>query len=209
MVPPASQPTVTIDDYLPVGVPGEPIPVLLLVKDTNPAAQSAAFTYNISFGDGPTKAVTAPSPLLLNHVYTYAGTFTVSVTATDEYGHVSAIATAKITIVPVYLSVDPFNSSQTALLIGGTSGNDTISLTASGKNGIDVTLDGVNEGVFSTSGPVIVFGQGGKDTVKEASGMKNTVYLLESATADNVETDFDDEAIQWAGFKGAVEILNA
>ena len=133
----------------------------------------------------------------------------MSVTATDQYGHASTIATAKITIVPVYLSVDPFNSSQTALLIGGTSGNDTVNLTASGKNGIDVTLDGVNEGVFTTSGPVIVFGQGGKDTVKEASGMKNAVYLPKARTADNIETDFDDEAIQWAGFKGAVEILNA
>ena len=52
------------------------------------------------------------------------------------------------------------------------------------------------------------FGQGGKDTVRE-SGLKNPLYVLQSPTADNVGSDFDEEAIKWAGLKAAVEILNA
>jgi len=205
---PASQPTVKIENFLPVGVPGEPIPLLLLVSDTNSAAQSAAFNFNISFGDGTTRTVTSRSPLLVDHVYTHPGTFTVSVTATDEYGHTSTVATATVKIISVFLGTDPFNPDQTALFVGGTTGNDTVGFAASGKNGIDVTLDGVNEGVFSTNGPLIVFGQGGKDVVKKGSGLKNPVYLLGSTTADNIETDLDNEALQWAGLKAAMEILN-
>ena len=113
-------------------------------------------------------------------MYTHPGTYTVSVTATDEYGHTSAVATAEIRIISIFVGGNPLNTRQTALLIGGTTGNDTISLTPSGKNGIDVTLDGVNEGIFSSNGPVIVFGQGGKETVKESSGLKDPVYLLGS-----------------------------
>jgi len=56
---------------------------------------------------------------------------------------------------------------------------------------------------------VIVMGQGSTDILNKASGVKNTVDLLESPTADNLETDLDNEAIQWAGLTAAVEILNA
>jgi hypothetical protein len=38
--------------------------------------------------------------------------------------------------------------------------------------------------------------------------MRNQDYLLESSTADNIQTDLDNEAIQWAGLSAAVEILN-
>jgi hypothetical protein len=40
-------------------------------------------------------------------------------------------------------------------------------------------------------------------------GLKNSVYYLPSPTADNIETDLDSEALQWAGLSAAMEILNA
>jgi hypothetical protein len=52
------------------------------------------------------------------------------------------------------------------------------------------------------------FGQGGKDTDKEGSGLKNTVDLLEIPNADSAETDLDNEAIQWAGLWAALKILD-
>jgi RHS repeat-associated protein len=208
VVVPASQPTVTIKTLFPVAVPGEPVPLVIGVSDTNAAAQAAAFTFAISFGDGKSATVSSKSPLVVNHVYTKSGTFTVSVTATDEFGHISSAATTTVKVVRVAVEVDPFNTRQTALLVGGTMGNDTVSFVASGKN-IAVTLNGVSEGVYSTSGPLIVFGQGGKDTVKEAAGLKNALDLLESPTAKNVEADMDAESIAWAGLTAAVEILNA
>ncbi len=100
-------------------------------------------------------------------------------TATDEFGHTSAPATVMINVVSVALETDPFNSNRTALFVGGTSGNDTVTFTASGKNGIAVTLNGVSEGVFNTSGPLIVMGLGGKDTAKKGSGVGNALDLAE------------------------------
>ncbi len=205
---PASQPTVTVKTPDTTSVPGEPVPLVIVVSDTNAAAQAASFSFTISFGDGTSTTTSSGSPLLVNHVYTRTGTFTVSVTATDEFGHKSAAATLTIKVVPVAVETNPFNTSQTALFVGGTTGNDTVSFAASGKS-ITVKLNGVSEGTFSTSGPLIIFGQGGKDTYSEGAGVTNAVDLLAGATADNVETDLDNEALQWAGLTAAVEILNA
>jgi hypothetical protein len=49
----------------------------------------------------------------------------------------------------------------------------------------------------------------GKDTVDEGSPLKNTGYLLKNPMTDNVVTDLDNEALQWAGLTAAIEILNA
>ena len=200
-------PTVTIGTPITTSVPGEPVPLVIRASDASSLAKLASFTYTISFGDGDTKTLSGPAVLLINHVYTKTGTFTVQVTATDEFGYTSAVAAETIKVVPVAVETDPFNSKLTALFVGGTSGNDTVKFAASGKNGIAVTLNGVSEGTYSTSGPLIVLGQGGSDTVSE-SGLSNPYYLIESLNTDNVETDLDDEALQWAGLSAAVEILN-
>jgi hypothetical protein len=118
-------------------------------------------------------------------------------------------ATANISVVPVALETNPFNANETALFVDGTSGNDTVQFAASGSNGIAVTLNGVREGTSATSGPLIVFGQGGRDVVDDSSSLKNQSYRLQSPSADNIETDLDDEAIQCAGLTAAMEILNA
>jgi PKD repeat protein len=208
VVVPASQPTVTVKTPLSVSVPGEPVPVVIEVSDTNPSAQGAAFTFAVSFGDGDSTTFSSKAPLIVNHVYTKTGSFTISVTATDEFGHASQAATTNISVVPLAVETDPFNSNLTALFVGGTSGNDTVKFVASGKSGIAVTLNGVSEGTYSTSGPQIVFGQGGRDVVDESSSLKNQSYLLESPSADNMESDLDYEALQWAGLTAAMEILN-
>ncbi len=208
VVVPASQPTVTIKTFVPLAVPGEPVPLLLLVSDTNASAQASAFTFTVSFGDGTSTKFSSTSPVLIDHVYTKTGTFTVSVTATDEYGHISTPATATIKVVSVAIETDPFNKNQTALFVG-TSGTETINFAASGASGISVTLNGASQGTYSTSGPILVFGQGGRDTVKKGAGVKNSLDLLQSPTADNVETDLNDEALKWAGLTAAMEILNA
>jgi len=199
---------VTIKTMLPTVVPGQPVPFALIVSDTNSVAQSASFTYSMAFGDGVTASFSGANQLLVNHVYTHIGTFTISVTATDEYGHTSTATITVINVVAAAVEIDPFSASKTALYVGGTSGNDTVNFAVSGQSSIAVTLNGVSEGVYSTSGPLIIFGQGGKDTDKKGAGLTNTVDLLESPNADSAETDLDKEAIQWAGLSAAVKILN-
>jgi hypothetical protein len=207
VVVPASQPTLTLKAMLTTVVPGQPVPLGLLVSDTNATAQAAKFTYSLTFGDGAKASPSAANQVLVNHVYTNTGTFTVNVTATDEFGHASTTSVV-INVVPVAVEVDPFSSTKTAIYVGGTSGNDTVNFALSGSSNIAVTLNGVNEGVYSTNGPLIIFGQGGKDTDKLGTGLKNTVYLLASPNTDSAETDLDKEAIQWAGLAAAVQILN-
>jgi hypothetical protein len=209
VVVPPSQPTVKLLAPLPLVVPGETVPLLILVSDTNAAAQAVAFNLTLSFGDGTTRNVTAKSPLLVNHIFTHPGTFSVQVKATDEFGHSSAPASVTIKVLLVTLEPFPLKKNETALFVGGTSGNDTVLFSAAGPGAITVTLDGVNQGVYSTTGPLIVFGQGGKDVVKESPGLKNTVDPLESPAADNLEADLDDQAIQWAGVSAAVNVLNS
>ncbi len=133
----------------------------------------------------------------------------MTVTAVDEFGNASSPVSVAIKVLLVTLEPFPLNTNKTALFVGGTTGNDTVVFAAAAKGGIAVTLDGVNEGVYTTTGPLIVFSGGGKDTVKESLTLKNTVALLESPTADNFETDLDKEAIQWAGLTAAVTIMNA
>jgi hypothetical protein len=61
----------------------------------------------------------------------------------------------------------------------------------------------------TTSGSVIFFGQGAKDVVNERSELRNRASVLHSPAADSIETDLNDEAIQWAGLTDAVDVLNA
>jgi hypothetical protein len=201
-------PTATIGTPVTTSVPGEPVPFVIRVSDTSSTAQSAQFGFSIAFGDGDTKTFTGTSPLLVNHEFTQTGTYVVQVTATDEFGNTSAVAKQTIVVASVAVETNPFNRTQTALFVGGTSGNDTVNFALSGKNGIAVTLDGKSEGTFTTSGPLIVFGQGGSDTIKESSALKNQSFLLPSMNADNIETDLDNEALQWAGLSAALAILN-
>ncbi len=67
------------------------------------------------------------SGLSVSHVFPAAGTFTVSVTATDFYGNTSA---------PVTVSVDILAGEQqgNTLAVGGGSGNDTYTFTPGAKN---------------------------------------------------------------------------
>ncbi len=206
---PASQPTVTVKTPLTTAVPGEPVPLVIEVSDTNSTAQAGAFSFAVSFGDGSSRTFSSKAPMIVNHVFTKTGTFTISVTATDEFGHASKTATTTVKVVQVAVETDPFNANETALLVGGTSGNDTVQFAASGSNSIAVTLNGAAEGTYATSGPLIVFGQGGRDVVRESPALSNPSFLLESSTADNIETDLDNEALQWAGLSAAMEILNA
>ncbi len=63
-----------------------------------------------------------------------------------------------IHVVSLFFGVNPFNPNQTALLIGEMPG-DTVNVTAAPGGGIAVTLNGVSQGVFNVTGPVIILGQ--------------------------------------------------
>jgi hypothetical protein len=204
----ASRPSVTITSNVATSVPGEPVPLVIRATDTSADAQGASFTYNISFGDGKTTTQSAIGPLAIGHVYTRTGTFTVRVTATDEFGHTSSTATRTVRVVAAAVETDPFDATKSALFVGGTSGNDTVAFTRSGGR-IAVSLNRTSQGTFSASGPLIVFGQGGTDSAQENAQLGNALYALEDPNQDGIEISLLDSAIHAAGLSAALEVLNA
>jgi hypothetical protein len=201
---PASTPTAKVETPPTTAVRGEPVPPVIEVSGTNSAA-GAPFEITLSFGDGHSTAFSSKSPVIVNHIYISTGTFTV--TATDEYGHVSKAATVAIKVSP--LPWKPIRSIRIKpRCLSGGAGSSTVSFAESGKSGIAVTINGTDEGVFTTTGPLIVFTQGAPDTITEGSGLSNVLDVATTPTADNIESDLDNEAIQWAGLTAAVEILN-
>jgi YD repeat-containing protein len=73
-------------------------------------ADGQVYGYNWNFGDGSTGAGSRPS-----HAYSTAGTYTVSLTITDNRGAVSAADTATVTVInSTEARLDPFNA------VGGT-----------------------------------------------------------------------------------------
>src|SRR5271157_4151560 len=84
-------PTVTYTD--PSAVAGSPVSFTASATDVSPAVQAKGFTYSWNFGDGGTATVASPS-----HTYASAGTYTVTVSATDEYGK-TGTTTGTITIL--------------------------------------------------------------------------------------------------------------
>jgi hypothetical protein len=75
------------------GTAGTPVGFTASATDVSPAVQAAGFTYNWNFGDGTTGTGNAPS-----HTFTAAGTYTVSVTATDVDGATSQPANLQLPI---------------------------------------------------------------------------------------------------------------
>ena len=80
----------------------------------------------------------------------------------------------------VQVVTDPTNSSQTALEIFGTSGNDNIQIQNSGsaQGKSKVTINGSNKGTFSFTGSIIVFGQDGNDVIAINSAITRSTYLF-------------------------------
>ena len=99
---PDAVPTVVLTGA-PVGTVNSPVTFMASVPDPSAVDSSTDFTYNWNFGDGTTSSGADFAP---THNFTSAGTYTVSVTATDPNGQTSMVATTTIavslaTVIPI------------------------------------------------------------------------------------------------------------
>lgn len=168
------------------GVRGQTRGFTLAVADPSPVDTAAGFTYHVSWGDGsPDQVIASGQSSILSHVFTATGTYTVTATAIDKDGGESALATRVVTIDAVALQPDPADPSKTALVVGGTTGDDTIRFrTINDGTGILVRLNGQLLGTYTPTGHLIAFGQAGDDDIMVSSSITLPAILHGGAGDD-------------------------
>jgi hypothetical protein len=171
-----------------VGVPGQELSFTLTATDADAAA---GFTYNIDWNNDGVVDETVPAApgngagVDVNHVFDTTGTFTVSVTATDKDGGVSAPATLTVTIATTAL-IDG------VLHVGGTSGDDVIKFYPKGKSSssdatVRVKVNGVNQGTFTGVQAIVAHGLEGNDVIKMAGSIRVPATLYGDAGNDRLK----------------------
>jgi Ca2+-binding RTX toxin-like protein len=98
----------------------------------------------------------------------------------DSDGALSNIATVTITVAAappgsVYLIPDACHPGELALVVNGSSGDDTIHITPT-TGGLSVTVNGVSQ-TFNPTGRIIVFAYGSNDWVQLAGAISNQAWL--------------------------------
>jgi hypothetical protein len=183
------------------GVRGQPRTFTFSATSGSAVEQAAGFTYTINWGDGSpveTIARTAGNGAGVNdnHVFTDSGTYTVTVTATDQDGHVSSPVSQSITITTweIQTQPDPTNPTQTiqVLVVGGSTGSDNIHIRPGPDGqGIEVKIVEEDTGqildqVFTAPiDRIVVYGQSGNDHIKVSDRIQLPSELF-AGNGDNV-----------------------
>jgi hypothetical protein len=173
------QPTAALSGP-PSGVPGQPLIYTLTASESGLPANTS-YSYSVQWGDGsPVQTLSGPSGTQVSHAYTTPGTYSVNLTAIDPSGNASVPVTMSVTVSTVLMETDPYNSSLTALYVGGTTGYDTIAITPMAGGGVQVGMNLVNYGSFSPTGHVVIYGQTGNDIIKTAAQSISGVFTYVS-----------------------------
>jgi Ca2+-binding RTX toxin-like protein len=155
------------------------------VSDAGTAdALSAVVNYGDGTGDHPL-ALNANGTFAFDHAYAVSGVYTVTVTVADDDGG-STQVTRTLSVAAVDTTqADPDDPTRTMLAVGGTTGGDLIQITGT-LLGIAVTINGEAQGVFSPTGRLLVFGQGGDDTILVDAALNRTAELYGGAGNDRL-----------------------
>ena len=113
------------------GVSNQPLPFSFLATDLSSVDTATGFRFDVNWGDSSASAFTGVTTTATIHAFA-VGTYNVTMTATDKDGGISAIKTIAVTITPYAFITDPCDANKTALVIGGTSSNDQITVNPGG-----------------------------------------------------------------------------
>lgn len=176
------------------GVSGQSRTFTLAATDPSSADQAANFTYFIDWKDGSTETIVGLSPKTVNHAFSYAGTFTPSIYATDKDNTAGASTNSQARSV---LAVE---RQGTAVAVGGSDNSDSFALAQTSTAGrISISVNLVSRGIWtlaagntirlyadSATDQVAVTGTAGWDTL-EALGTAARLngYLIEGQEVEN------------------------
>jgi uncharacterized delta-60 repeat protein len=185
-------PTATIY-YSSIGVVGQPLTFALGARDPAPNDHAGNFTYHVDWdGDGVIdEEFFGPNSLQVTHTYSMPGNaFSIKIWATDRDGMKGPVTTVGgPNIVAIALEPDYSDNGNTNLVVGGTTGNDTIVIQPGTVTGsFEVVLNGVSQGSFSPTGSMIkVYGQAGNDLIKVAADVTLSARLYGQAGKDTLK----------------------
>lgn len=175
--------TLTVDNVAPsvaitgpgAGVPGQELTFTLTATDASTADAEAGFHFHIDWdGDGQVDesipATAGTTSATVSHVFTAKGNYTIRATAEDKDGGVSEEDTLAVTVKTVTLENDE-------LTIGGTTGNDVITIVPAGRQSaagstVRVFVNRVYQGKFAGVKAITAYAQAGNDRIHLAGSIK-------------------------------------
>jgi Ca2+-binding RTX toxin-like protein len=177
-----------------IGVRGQPLPFTLTATDSQ-ADMDAGFTFEIDWGDGsPVEQIQGQSGTAATHAFAEEGTFTITVTATDQDGAASDPVSQTVEIEAAAIIDDPLNPGHTLLAVGGTEGNDTIVINPS--RGFKVLIGGESIGTFSGAERIAIYGMDGNDNIHIAGAIRVAAWLDGGAGDDRLKGGGGSDVIQ-------------
>jgi hypothetical protein len=184
-----AQPTTSLSGPA-AGVLYQPLGFAFGATDTSPIDQAGNFTYNVNWGDGKSDSIADPSAITATHAYTSAGTFTVTLTATDQGGVVSPPVTASVAV-----SATP-QFQNGVLAIPGTAVNATFTLTPLLPTGAaaysmkvtrTIGTTTTDLGTFSiATGTIEIYGGPGTDAVALRGTANDDTFTVGSGTVSEL-----------------------
>lgn len=154
------------------GVAGQAMTIRVSATDLSAADLDKGFGYRIVWGDsssssdtGQTISTLKTGFSLISHTYATPGMYTIKVYAKDKDGTESEEKALTVNIVAVELQTDPTDSSKKVLVVGGTNSGDEITLTKTSDGKINVKIGSEDKSSFAGVDRILVFGQGGDDTI--------------------------------------------
>ena len=172
--------------------PGQAITFTLNAYDPAPGMQLYYFVFHIKWGDGKTDAVTGLNGTTIAHTYATTGSYTIQMSATDGRGATLATDTQVETIAYAFMQ-------GSSLLIQGTSGNDTIALSAPGAGAVGVVVNGVNQGTFAPTTGILVQTSGGADTLVGPNSSTPNLWTLAGARTGTLTNSALPAPAQFSG----------
>ncbi len=183
------------------GVRGQTRRFTLGATDPSATDQAAGFLYVIDWGDGSPIQNVPRTPgnaagVQLDHTYTKTGTHRVQVVASDVDGTAGEAVFHPIAITAAAIQADPVNANKTALVIGGTRGNDQISIEQQPfTNKVLVKMNGKVLGPFRSTGRIIAYGLEGTDVIRVASNAFLSAWLYGGPGSDFLQGGFGNDVL--------------